>query len=150
MLKAEKLNVFIDSVISFFTQIGDRLEDIDTPYLNSNQAPESSDYTGIITITGPLQGCVYVSASSIMLREILKVMGEPDNSLTLMKDLVGEIANTVSGNARSEFGSEFIISPPKKINVLTLFHFVGMEVVVSLVFVFLSYPYFSYPYPTLM
>ncbi len=116
MLKAEKLNVFIDSVISFFTQIGDRLEDIDTPYLNSNQAPESSDYTGIITITGPLQGCVYVSAPSIMLREILKVMGEPDNSLTLMKDLVGEIANTVSGNARSEFGSEFIISPPKVID----------------------------------
>ena len=47
-----------------------------------------------------------------MLRNILHIMGEPDTSITLLKDLVGEIANTVSGNARREFGSEFIISPP--------------------------------------
>ncbi|MBS9780002.1 MAG: chemotaxis protein CheX [Moraxellaceae bacterium] len=112
-VKAEKLNVFIDSVIAFFAQIGESLEDIDTPYLNPNNAPVAYDYTGIINITGPYKGCVYVSAPSSMLRKILKVMQEPDITLLLMKDLVGEIANTVSGNARSEFGSEFIISPPK-------------------------------------
>ncbi len=112
-VKAEKLSVFIDSVIAFFSQVGERLEDIDTPYLNPNNAPVAYDYTGIISITGPLKGSVYVSASSSMLRKLLHVMQEPEISLVLMKDLVGEIANTVSGNARSEFGSAFIISPPR-------------------------------------
>jgi chemotaxis protein CheX len=48
-----------------------------------------------------------------MLREVINVMGEPDSSITMMKDLLGEMANTISGNARTEFGSEFIISTPQ-------------------------------------
>ncbi len=115
-VKAEKLNVFIDSVIGFFAQIGERSVEVDTPYLNSNAKPMHYDYTGIITITGPLRGCVYVSTTPAMLRNLLEVINEPDTSVELMRDLVGEIANTVSGNARSEFGPEFIISPPKIID----------------------------------
>lgn len=111
-MNVEKLNVFMQSVSSFFEQLGENLKEIDTPYINSNHTPVAYDYSGIISITGPMIGSVYVSASSIMLRDLLRVLGEPDVSLTLLKDLVGEIANTVSGNARSEFGSEFIISPP--------------------------------------
>jgi chemotaxis protein CheX len=30
----------------------------------------------------------------------------------LIRDLVGEIANTLSGNAREEFGRDFLISVP--------------------------------------
>lgn len=114
-MKAEKLNVFVESVMAFFGQVDEKLEEIGTPYLNPNSTPIAFDYSGVITITGPLQGSVYVSASSDMLREILMRMGEPDTSLALLKDLVGEIANTVSGNARQEFGSNFIISPPKAV-----------------------------------
>lgn len=51
-----------------------------------------------------------------MLRNILLHMGEPATTEELLKDLVGEIANTVSGNARREFGSDFIISTPIVIN----------------------------------
>ncbi|WP_227429141.1 chemotaxis protein CheX [Psychrobacter sp. I-STPA6b] len=115
-MKAEKLNVFIESVMAFFSQIGSELKDIDTPYLNENSSPLGYDFSGIISISGPLTGCVYVSAPSIMLRDMLKIMHEPDHSIINMKDLVGEIANTVSGNARSEFGSEFIISPPQVVD----------------------------------
>ena len=112
MVKAEKLSVFVRSVVAFFGQAGESLTDIDTPYLHSNMSPIGYDYSGVIKITGPIQGSVYVSAPSAMLRTLLIVMGEPDSSLTLMKDLIGEIANTVAGNARTEFGPEFIISPP--------------------------------------
>lgn len=115
-IKAEKMGVFINSVASFFSQIGESLDGIDTPYLNDNIHPVAYDFSGIITITGPLQGCVYVSTSSVMLRNILVSMKEPDSSLALLKDLVGEIANTVSGNARTEFGASFIISPPKVVD----------------------------------
>lgn len=111
-MKVEKLNVFMRSVSSFFEQLGETLKDIDTPYLNDNANPVAYDYSGVITITGPIVGSVYVSAKTVMLRELLRVLGEPEGSIALLKDLVGEIANTVSGNARTEFGSEFVISPP--------------------------------------
>jgi len=113
MVKVEKLGVFLSSINAFFTQIDDAQVAISTPYLNNNRSAIGYDYSGVIEISGPLKGCVYVSAPSIMLREVIKVMGEPDSSITMMKDLLGEMANTISGNARTEFGSEFIISPPK-------------------------------------
>lgn len=112
MVKVEKLGVFLSSISSFFSQIDDSPVALDTPYLNSNKSAVGYDYSGVIRISGPLEGCVYVSAPSIMLREIIKVMQEPDSSLTMMKDLLGEMANTISGNARTEFGADFVISPP--------------------------------------
>lgn len=111
-MKAEKIHVFIDSVTNFFKQINTDAAQVDTPYIHDNEHPLAYDFSGIITITGPMEGCVYVSAETPMLRNILQTMGEPDTSIPLLKDLVGEIANTVSGNARREFGADFIISPP--------------------------------------
>ncbi|WP_201573910.1 MULTISPECIES: chemotaxis protein CheX [Psychrobacter] len=113
MVKVEKLGVFLSSINAFFAQIDDTQVALDTPYLNNNRSAIGYDYSGIIKISGPLKGCVYVSAPTVMLREVIKVIGEPDSSITMMKDLLGEMANTISGNARTEFGSEFIISPPQ-------------------------------------
>lgn len=111
-MKAEKLHVFIDSVTNFFKQINSDEATVDTPYINDNDNSLAFDFSGIISITGPMEGCVYVTSETPMLRNILQKMGEPDNSIVLLKDLVGEIANTISGNARREFGSDFIISTP--------------------------------------
>lgn len=113
MVNIEKLGVFLTSISSFFAQVDNTKVAIDTPYLNNNRSAIGFDYSGVIKISGPLEGCVYVSAPSTLLRELLKVMGEPDSSLAMMKDLLGEMANTISGNARTEFGHDFIISPPK-------------------------------------
>lgn len=113
MVKVEKLGVFLSSINAFFAQIDDTQVALDTPYLNNNRSAIGYEYSGIIKISGPLKGCVYVSAPTVMLREVIKVIGEPDSSITMMKDLLGEMANTISGNARTEFGSEFIISPPQ-------------------------------------
>ncbi|GAA0309366.1 chemotaxis protein CheX [Psychrobacter aestuarii] len=112
MVKVEKLGVFLSSISAFFSQIDDSPVALDTPYLNSNKSAIGYDYSGVIKISGPLEGCVYVSAPSIMLREVITAMGEPDSSITMMKDLLGEMANTISGNARTEFGPDFVISPP--------------------------------------
>lgn len=111
-MKVEKLSVFMQSVSAFFSQIGADLKEVDTPYLNDNHTPIAYDYSGVITITGPMVGSVYVSATTVMLRDLLRTLDEPENSIALLKDLIGEIANTVSGNARTEFGSDFIISTP--------------------------------------
>ena len=47
-----------------------------------------------------------------MLMVLLMRMNETDTSETNMKDLIGEVANTISGNARRDFGKEFVISVP--------------------------------------
>lgn len=111
-MKAEKLQVFIDSITHFFAQIKSDEVLVDTPYLHPNNYALAFDFSGIISITGPLQGSVYVSSETPMLRKILRQMGEEENSIALLRDLVGEMANTVAGNARRDFGPDFIISPP--------------------------------------
>ena len=84
MVKVEKLGVFLSSINAFFAQIDGSEVSIDTPYLNHNKSAVGYDYSGVIEISGPLEGCVYGSAPSVMLREVIKVMGEPDSSITMM------------------------------------------------------------------
>jgi len=43
---------------------------------------------------------------------LLMRMQETDTSDENIKDLVGEVANTISGNARRDFGKNFVISVP--------------------------------------
>jgi chemotaxis protein CheX len=47
-----------------------------------------------------------------MLTVMLMKLGETDFSEATLRDLVGEVANTISGNARRDFGREFAISVP--------------------------------------
>jgi len=111
-MQEQQLQVFINGAIHYFRQINAEDVNVGTPYLADNTSPAAFDTTGIIGITGPSDGCVYFTAPSALLRHILLALGEPDHSRENMRDLVGEIANTISGNARSEFGAEFMISVP--------------------------------------
>jgi len=43
---------------------------------------------------------------------MLMRMQETDISDSNLRDLVGEVANTLSGNARKDFGRSFVISTP--------------------------------------
>ncbi|ELA09080.1 CheC-like family protein [Moraxella macacae 0408225] len=108
----KNFQVFIDSVANYFRQLNDEDIAIATPYLNENDTPIVSDYTGVIGITGNNKGLVYFTAPKPLLEKMLLVMQESDNSEDNLIDLVGEVANTISGNARSQFGPEFNISVP--------------------------------------
>lgn len=112
-MKEEKIQVFIDGVDRYFNEAHQLGAEIGTPYLVENSTPQAYDYTGIIGISGQLyKGCVYFTAPKVLLRNILLSMEEDGYREENLKDLVGEIANTISGNARSEFGDAFIISVP--------------------------------------
>lgn len=108
----KKLKVFIDGVTHYFTQLNLEEVVVGTPYLAENQSPVASDYTGIIGVSGTRKGIVYFTSPKDLLVRILKAMHEPDHSEANLIDLVGEVANTISGNARSVFGVEFDISIP--------------------------------------
>lgn len=111
-MKEQKLQIFVGIITNYFKQFGNEELVIDTPYLLENQQPRVYDYTGVIGISGVQKGVVYFSATSELLGSILDNMGETDKSEDNLVDLAGEVANTVSGNARNEFGAEFHISVP--------------------------------------
>ena len=108
----ETLQVFIDGVTRYFDHTKDNDLRVGTPYLADNSAPISMDYTGLIGVSGSNKGCVYFTAPKAMLRHLILSRGEPDTSDDNMVDLVGEVANTISGNARRELGKNFMISVP--------------------------------------
>lgn len=110
------LKVFIDGASHYFSQMSDRPVVIQTPYLKKNDVSISHEYTGIIGISGKKKGCVYFTAPKKLLKHLLLTIGELDTSIDAMSDLVGEVANTISGNARTYFGSEFMISVPIVVN----------------------------------
>ncbi len=108
----QDMQVFIEGVKRYFNLTRDNDLRVGSPYLTPNTSPEAMDYTGIIGISGSNKGCVYFTAPKIMLKHLLLSMGESDTSERNMVDLVGEVANTLSGNARGELGKDFMISVP--------------------------------------
>lgn len=114
-MKEQDIKTFIDSATHYFEQITCVSATIGTPYLSTHNGLEYYDYSGLISIAGKYRGCIYFTAPKPLLRHVLLKMDEKDHSEANLLDIVGEIANTLSGNARKRFGSEFIISVPVSI-----------------------------------
>lgn len=110
-MKEEKIQAFVDVVKNYFAQFSQDELVVDTPYL-MEEAPSLYNYTGVIGISGVMSGVVYITASKELLHVLLQDMQESDISDAMFQDLVGEIANTIAGNVRRDFGAEFNISVP--------------------------------------
>lgn len=111
-MSEQTLQVFINGVIGYFKHTSDKDVKVGSPYLIENTSPAAFDFTGIIGVSGPYRGTVYFTAPRALLTHLLLSLGERDTSIDNILDLVGEVANTISGNARAEFGQEFLISVP--------------------------------------
>ncbi len=106
------LQVFIDGTTHYFQQTSQEKATVGTPYLLDTSTSLCYDFTGIIGVAGRRKGCVYFSAPTTMLTHLLTSLGETEISTAYHCDLVGEVANTISGNARKMFGKDFMISVP--------------------------------------
>ncbi|MGA8657301.1 MAG: chemotaxis protein CheX [Chthoniobacterales bacterium] len=104
------IQVFITGARRYFESIdASPVMVIEPPFIKDRAFLE---YTGIIGISGKAHGAVCFTASSSMLFSILTLLKDERLDEAAKRDLVGEIANTLSGNAREEFGNEFLISIP--------------------------------------
>jgi chemotaxis protein CheX len=112
MTKIE-LETFVEGTTHYFQTAANQPASVGSPYLVNEGAPNIQEYTGVITIAGKRRGIVYFTASRPMLTVLLMRLGETDMTHENMCDLVGEVANQISGNARRDFGSEFMISVPR-------------------------------------
>lgn len=111
-MQDKRLTVFVQTITHYLNQTTNGGINLGTPYLNDNSEPMAYDYTGIIGISGSHKGCVYFTAPRALISHMLVKMGETDLSDSNFNDMVGEVANIISGNARQELGPEFMISVP--------------------------------------
>jgi len=107
----EEIQVFIDGVVRYFQRTTGEPAAVDPPYLKGEDSV-TLDFTGVIGISGRHRGAVYFTSCSEQLTELLQRFGETGVGFSDHEDLVGEVANTIAGNARQYFGSEFLISVP--------------------------------------
>lgn len=108
----KRIQVFVNGARDYFAGISDTPAEVGTPYLSETVENDLLDYTGVIGISGLCRGRLYFTAPSAMLRHLLVSLGEVHTDHTYMSDMVGEAANTLSGNSRRELGRDFVISPP--------------------------------------
>lgn len=111
-MKEENLRVFLTSIVKYFEHTSDPSVSVGAPYLVDEIKDACKDYTGLISISGDYKGVCYFSAPAVLLRHLILSVGETDTSESMMLDTVGEVANTLSGNARKELGKGFEISAP--------------------------------------
>jgi chemotaxis protein CheX len=112
MIQESELKTFVEGTTNYFEVAAQQPASIGSPYLVTEGSPSVHEYTGVINITGKREGIVYFTAPKAMLTVLLMKMQESDFSHETMRDLVGEVANTISGNARKDFGRDFVISVP--------------------------------------
>jgi chemotaxis protein CheX len=112
MTKVE-LETFVEGTTHYFEAAANQPASVGSPYIVQEGKPSVQEFTGVISIAGKRRGIVYFTASRPMLTVMLMRMGETELTQENMCDLVGEVANTISGNARKDFGKDFMISVPQ-------------------------------------
>ena len=107
----ENLEMFVEGTNHYFETVTQKPAVIGAPFLVKDINEYLSDYTGVIGISGNHKGSVFFTAQG-MLRQLLAVLGILEAGEGKMMDLVGEVSNTISGNARRTFGDQFMLSTP--------------------------------------
>ena len=111
-MKDENLQVFVDGSSHYFETVTQKPASVGAPFLIKDINEYLGDYTGIIGISGSYKGSVFFSSPKNLLVQILSSIGVLSVSEDKLMDLVGEVSNTISGNARREFGDQFLLSTP--------------------------------------
>ena len=107
-----EITVFIDGTMNFFNTVGKVKAEVGSAYLLENLKESLFEYSGVIGISGVYTGNVLFTAPKSMMCELLEQYEGVKFRSELLLDLVGEIANTISGNAREHLGNNFNISVP--------------------------------------
>ena len=114
-LHESELTLFVESVRRYFQVVTRQEPQITSAFLGTGDV-EGYDYNGIVSFSGSYNGSVMVSMPPQLLRELLLLQGETDLSQGNLLDAVGEIANTLGGNARKTLGAGLAISVPVKLH----------------------------------
>jgi chemotaxis protein CheX len=109
MTPAENAQIFLKGLETFFTKLGQEPE-IGIPHPRESDF-RLMDYTGAIGLSGLSRGCIYVTSGSALLDAISSAYNVPASEEVRL-DTIGELANTIAGNAQDNTTSTFEISVP--------------------------------------
>ena len=112
MLEEQDIRAFVFGTTHYFEVAARQPATVGSPFLVTQGRPDIHDYTGVISVSGRRNGIVCFTAPRGMLTVLLMKMNESNVTHENLCDLVGEVANTISGNVRREFGKDFSISAP--------------------------------------
>jgi chemotaxis protein CheX len=105
-----EVGVFVNSVMHYFETAVQQPAACGIPHLALRQRPQLADYTGMVRIAGQRDGIVLFTAPRSMLCVMLMCMQDTDLSHEHLRELVGEIANTLSGDAQRNFRHQYSVS----------------------------------------
>jgi chemotaxis protein CheX len=105
-----EVGVFVNSVMHYFETTVQQPAACGIPHLALRRQPELADYTGIVSISGRRDGVVLFSAPRSMLCVMLMCMQQTDLSHEHLRELVGQIADTLSGDAQRNFRHQYSIA----------------------------------------
>ncbi|MBI5256122.1 MAG: chemotaxis protein CheX [Burkholderiales bacterium] len=114
-LKESDLRLFVDSVRRYFDITSRITPEITSAFLGVEPVA-GHDFNGIVRFAGRYRGQVLVSLPAAALKELLLLQRETDLSPANLLDAVGEIANTLAGNARRRLGKDLDISVPQTVH----------------------------------
>ena len=97
MMTKVELETFVEGTTHYFATAANQPASVGSPYIVHDGRPTIQEFTGVINIAGKRRGIVYFTASRPMLTVMLMRMGETELTQENMCDLVGEVANTISG-----------------------------------------------------
>ena len=105
-----EVGVFVNSVMHYFETKVQQPAACGIPHLALRQRPQLADYTGMVRIAGQRDGVVLFSAPRSMLCVMLMCMQQTDLSHEHRRELVGQIADTLSGDAQRNFRHQYSIA----------------------------------------
>ncbi len=111
-MKEKSLSVFVDGLTNYFDTVSPLKAKVSTPFLIQDINEYLFDFTGIIGISGNHKGSIFFSAPRIMMVKLISEVSAQTTRDDKLLDLVGEVSNTLSGNARREFGDQFMLTTP--------------------------------------
>ncbi len=116
-LRPTDIEIFSEAISHFFATTTRDAALVRSAYvLDADDPILWNDYNGVIDVEGGFSGCVAFSAPRELLSHVLLKMGEQDFTEEKHRDIVGEIANILSGRARRHFGEGLRISTPTAIS----------------------------------
>jgi chemotaxis protein CheX len=109
----EQLQVFIANIKDYFNKVTGSVVEVGVPFLKDESSSILLGFTGVIGISGKLRGAVYITAGETLLRKLIDFIAPRKNaSIEDLASMIGELANTIAGNAQKSLGPEFHISVP--------------------------------------
>lgn len=120
-MEEQILKIFSKSTLRYFDLVAGGGAALGTPYLGGETESAGLGFSSVIGISGTYRGNIYYTASREKLHALLPLLGEKNPDDTLCAELVGEITNTIAGNAREQLGGGFMISTPFILEARPLF-----------------------------